>query len=78
MLMVSERSTGAHPREYPYIPAKPDWAGVSERKTFFADLPPGVARARKTVLWTVFTEQRAGRPWEDARGKGEGVPGMGF
>ena len=25
--------------------------------------PQRVAKARKTVRWTVFTEQRAGRPW---------------
>ena len=24
----------------------------------------GVARARKIVQWTIFTEQRAGRPWK--------------
>ena len=28
-----------------------------------ADLPPGVARARRTGRWPVLTEQRAGRPW---------------
>ena len=43
------------------------------KNSFFADLPPGVARARKTVRWVlsarktgqwpVFSEERAGRPW---------------
>ena len=43
------------------------------KNSFFADLPPGVARARKIVRWVlsarktgqwpVFSEERAGRPW---------------
>ena len=37
---------------------------MAEKKGFaFFCGKAGVARARKTVRWTVFTEQRAGRPW---------------
>ena len=51
--VVTERTwrgerEGAHPR-------------VSSYPTGFA---VGVRRARKTVRWTVFTDERAGRPWK--------------
>ena len=34
------------------------------RKSIIPGWFGGVARARKIVQWTIFTEQRAGRPWK--------------